>query len=49
MARPYSVVIIRFNPLLEWVYLDSTIGDEDRQRNFETYAEKIRPCGIRHY
>lgn len=43
MARPYSVVIIRFNPLLEWVYLDSTIGDEDRQR------EKIGLCGIRHY
>ena len=49
MERPYSVVIIRFNPLLEWVYLDSTIGDEDRQGNFQTYAEKIGPCGIRHY
>ena len=49
MATPYSVVIIRFNSLLEWVYLDSTIGDEDRQGNFQTYAEKIGPCGIRHY
>ena len=49
MAVPYSVVIIEFNPSLECVYLDSTIGDEDRQGNFQTYAEKIWPCGIRHY
>ena len=49
MAIPYSVVIIRFNPLLECAYLDSTIGDEDRQGNFQTYAEKIGVYGIRRY
>ena len=49
MAIPYSVVIIRFNLLLECVYFDSTIGDEDRQGNFQTYAVKIGLYGIRHY
>ena len=49
MARPYSVVTIQFNPSLECGYLDSTIGDEDRQENFQTYAEKIWPFGITYY
>ena len=43
MAMPCSIVVIRFNQSHECIYLDSTIGDEDRQGNIPTYTEKIWP------
>ena len=52
MAMPYSFVVIRFNPQLECVYLDSTrtLGraslNADEQANYDT-VDSLLPVGTK--